>query len=173
MCDTSIGANRTCRNKGQGGLAGEVYFFNYVDNAFTLTGRLATALDGLTGQTVYKYVIKGDSNTFEENIVSDHKTGSKVNTQTLVTQLFRQDSETSIELDALLESNVSAVVKDANGEYRWMGEDGINVTSTAQAITGGASTDTNGYNVTLVAETLKSAPFLDAATVTAFLDLVA
>ena len=173
MCDTAIGANRLCRNKGQGGLYGEVYFFNYVEDAFTLTGRLATALDGLVGQTVYKYVIQGDSNTFTESIVSDHKTGSKVNTQTLVNQLFRQDSATSIELDTLLESKVSAVVRDKNGEFRWFGEDGINVTSTAEAVTGGASGDTNGYNVTLVAETLKSAPFLDATTVTAFLALVA
>lgn len=173
MCDVAIGQGRTCRGKGQGGLANEVYFFNYVTDAFTLTDGVATALDGLTGEAVYKYVIMGDANIFTESIVSDHKTGSKVNTQTLVTQLFSQDSATSVELDKLAAGKIAGVVIDNNGKYRWFAEDSVNVTSTVEAVSGGARADVNGYNVTLVAETLNSAPELDATTVTAFLELVA
>ena len=172
-CDIAIGANRgkVCDNT-QGGVK-NVYFFNFVDSAFTLTARVATALDGLTGQTVYKYVVEGDGNTFTENSVADKKTGTKVNTQTLVAQLKKIDSATSIELDKLLSGKNSAVIEDYNGTYRWIAEDSFNVTSTAEAVTGGARVDFNGYNVTLVAETLETSPTLDATTVTAFLALVA
>lgn len=172
-CDIAIGANRgkVCNNN-QGGVK-NVYFFNFVDNAFTLTGRVATALDGLALATVYKYVVEGDGNTFTENSVTDAKVGTKVNTQTLVAQLKKVDSATNIELDKLASGQISGVIEDYSGNYRWFAEDSVNVTSTVEAVTGGARTDFTGYNVTLVAETLELAPTLDATTVTAFLALVA
>lgn len=172
MCDIAIGANRdkACNN-GQGGTS-EFYFFNYVDNAFDVTNGEATALNGLTGQTVYKYVIEGDGNPYTQNSVTDAKVGTKVNTQTLVGQLKKIDAATNVELDKLASGNIAGVVKDRNGKYHWFAQDGVNVTSTIEAVTGGARADFNGYNVTLVAETLELAPILDSATVTAFLALV-
>ena len=171
-CDIAIGANRgkVCNNT-QGGTS-EFYFFNYVDDAFTVTDGEATALDGLTGQTVYKYVIEGDGNPFTQNSVTDAKTGTKVNTQTLVGQLKKIDASTNVELDKLASGQIAGVVKDRNGTYHWFAKDGVNVSSTVEAVTGGAKADFNGYNVTLVAETLELAPILDSATVTAFLALV-
>lgn len=172
-CDIAIGANRekVCDNL-QGG-AREFYFFNYVDDAFTVTTGEATALNGLTGETVYKYVIQGDGNTFTQSSVTDKKVGTKVNTQTLVGQLKSIDASTNVELDKMASGNIAGVVKDFNGKYYWFAEDGVNVTCTIETVTGGARTDFNGYNVTLVAETRDKAPVLNSATVTAFLALVA
>jgi len=172
MCDIAIGANRlkVCDNL-QGG-SREFYFFNYIDDAFTVTAGEATAINvGLT--VAYKYVVQGDGNTFTQSSVTDKKTGTKVNTQTLVGQLKQINSETNIELDKLSSGEIAGVVKDYNGKYFWFAKDGVNVTSTIEAVTGGARTDFNGYNVTLVAETLELAPELDSATITAFLALVA
>lgn len=173
MCDIAIGSNRgkVCNN-GQGGVR-RFYFFNYIDNAFTVTNGVATALDGLVGQTVYEYVVEGDGNTFTQDSVTDSKVGSTVNTQTLVAQLKRVNAETNVELDKIKAGNIGGVVRDFNGKYHWFAMDGVNVTSTIQSVTGGARVDFNGYNVTLVAETLDLAPILDTATVTAFLGLVA
>lgn len=172
-CDIAIGANRgkQCDNT-QGGYK-NLYFFNYVDDAFTLTSRVATALSGLTGETVYKYEIEGDGNTFTEDSVTDKKIGTKVNTQTLVAQLKKIDAVTNVELDKLSKGKMSAVIEDYNGTFQWIAEDSFNVTMTVQKVSGGARNEFNGYNVTAVAETLDSAPTLDASTATAFVALVA
>ncbi len=171
-CDIAIGANRgkSCNNTNGGNE--EFYFFNYVDDAFTVASGECTALDGLTGETVYKYVIEGDGNTFTQSSVTDAKVGTKVNTQTLVGQLIAIDAATNVELDKLASAKIAGVVKDRNGNYHWFAKDGVNVTATIESVTGGARVDFNGYNVTLVAETLELAPILDASTVTAFLALV-
>ena len=171
-CDTAIGANRlrVCDNL-QGG-SREFYFFNYLEDAFTVTAGKATAINvGLT--EVYKYEVQGDGNTFTQSSLVDKKTGTKVNTQTLVGQLKQINAETNIELDKLGVAQIGGVVKDYNGKYLWFAKDGVNVTATIEAVTGGARTDFNGYNVTLVAETLELAPELDATTITNFLALVA
>lgn len=167
-CDIAIGANRgkQCDNL-QGGNT-RIYFYNYIENAFTIASGVVTAINvALT--VVYEYVVEGDGNTFTQSVVADKKTGTKVNTQTLVGQLKAINSASNIELDKLASANIGAVVKDRNGKFHLFAKDGINVTSTIEAVTGGASTDFNGYNVTLVAETLELAPILDSATATALL----
>ena len=169
MSDISAGRLKTDDNL-QGGIR-EIFFFNHLDKAFTVSANVATAIDsGLTA--VYKYAIQGDANTFSESNAVDKKTGTKVNTQTLVAQLKQVNSETNVELDILLAGEISAVYKDYNGQYRWIADRSFNVTSTAELVSGGARTDFNGYNVTLVSETKDLASSLDASTVTAFLALV-
>ena len=170
MSDISAGRLKT-DDFLQGGVR-EIYFFNFLDDAFTVSANVATGINAsLTA--CYKYAIQGDGNTFTESVVTDKKTGTKVNTQTLVAQLKQINSATNVELDVLLQTDVSAVYKDYNGQYRWVAKNAFNVTSTAEAVSGGARTDFNGYNVTLVSETLDLAPSLDESTVTAFLALVA
>jgi hypothetical protein len=171
-CDIAIGANRVqpCNNT-QGG--NEVFYpFNFVTDAFTVVDGIATALSAsLT--VAYKYEISGDGNTLTQSSVSDYKTGTSVVTQTLVNQLKQVDGATNIELTKLAQGNVSGVLKDRNGVFHWVGhENGFNVTRTVEAVSGGARSDFNGYNVTLVAENKALAPTLDAATVTAFLAIV-
>ena len=169
-CDIAIGANRgrVCDNL-QGGNT-RIYFFNYIDNAFTVAAGVVTAINvALT--VVYEYVVEGDANTFTQSVATDKKTGTKVNTQTLVGQLKALNAATNIELDKLASANIGAVVKDRNGKFYWFAKDGVNVTATIEALTGGAATDFSGYNVTLVAETLELAPVLDSATATALVAL--
>jgi len=169
-CDIAAGRLRTCDNL-QGGVE-EIYFFNYLADAFTVSANVATAKSaGLTA--AYKYEIQGDGNTLTESNLADKKTGNKVNTVTLVAQLKQVNSATNVELEKLLEGQNSAVYKDSNDQYRWVAIKSFNVTSTAELVTGGAKADFNGYNVTLVAEQKGFSPSLDASTVTAFLGIVA
>lgn len=168
-CDISAGRARACDNL-QGGVE-EIFFFNYVADAFTVSENVASAINAAL-TVVYKYEIQGDGNTLTESNLADKKTGNKVNTVTLVSQLKQINSATNVELDKLLEGKVSAVYKDFNDQYRFVAVKGFNVTSTAELVTGGARADFNGYNVTLVAEQKGFSPSLDEATVTAFLALV-
>lgn len=172
MCDIAIGANRgkQCDNT-QGGL--EVFYpFNFVKDAFTVVDGIATAKsESLT--VAYKYFIKGDGNTLTQSKNTDAKSGTTVVTETIVNQLIKVDGATSNELGKLSEAQISGVLVDRNGIGHWVGhENGFNVTSTIEAVSGGAKADFNGYNVTLVAENKTFSPTLDSATLTAFLAIV-
>ena len=113
-----------------------------------------------------------DGNTLEEVTVADRNTGTRVNTQTLVLALKKQDLNTAIEIDAIAAGRPVVVVQDRNDNYKVLGiTEGMNLTS-GSAASGGAKADFNGYNLTLVAEENATAPFLDSATVTALLALV-
>lgn len=173
MCDIAIGANLddNCTN-GQGGVE-EFYPFNFVDNAFTVVDGVATSMSAsLT--TAYKYVNGSDNNTFTDVLLADKKTGNSVATQTLVYQLNKVKGSTNIELTKLAQGKMSGILKDNSGVYHWVGhEKGFNVSANVEAVTGGATNDVNGYNVTLISENKTLAPTLDSATIDAFLAIVA
>ena len=160
-CKTSLGGLKNA------------FFANFAeaDGAFTVVGKEVTAL-GLGLTTVYKYDLLADGNTLEEVTVADRNTGTRVNTQTLVLALKKQDLNTAIEIDAIAASRPVVVVQDRNDNYKVLGiTEGMNLTS-GSAASGGAKADFNGYNLTLVAEENATAPFLDSATVTALIALV-
>lgn len=168
-CDISAPRAKQC-DTSQGGVE-EYYHFNWIEDAFTVTAGIATAMN-VALVNAYKYVVEGDGNTFESTGIADKKNGTRVYTQTVVAQLKQIDGATSVELDTLMAGKVSSVRKDRNGKYWWIADESYNVTSTVQEVTGGARVDFNGYNVTLVAESKRPAIELDSATVAAFLLIV-
>ena len=124
MSDISAGRLKT-DDFLQGGVR-EIYFFNYLDNAFSILANEAYAINSsLTA--CYKYAIQGDGNTLTESVVTDKKTGTKVNTQTLVAQLKQVNAASNVQLDILLQTDVSAVYKDYNGQYRFIAEYGFSI----------------------------------------------
>ncbi len=171
-CDIAIGANRdkVCTTS-QGGNE-EFYPFNFIEDAFTVVDGIATAMNAAL-TVAYKYTINGDGNTLTQSKLADFKTGTSVVTETLVNQLKQVDGATNVELEKVAEGNISGILKDRNGLYHWVGhENGFNVTRTIEAVSGGARTDFNGYNITLVSENKTFAPILDASTTSAFLAIV-
>tara|TARA_R110000851_G_scaffold324995_1_gene492653 strand:+ start:834 stop:1355 length:522 start_codon:yes stop_codon:yes gene_type:complete len=173
MCDIAIGASLddNCTN-GQGGVE-EFYPFNFVTDAFTVVDGIATSMNvALTA--AYKYVNGSDANTFTDVLLADKKTGNSVATQTLVYQLNKIKGATNLELTKLAQGKMSGVLKDNAGVYHWVGaEKGFNVSANVEAVSGGGTNDVSGYNVTLISENKALAPTLDAATVTAFLAILA
>lgn len=167
-CDITSGRAKVCKDSIGGN--SKLYMFNYLEDAFTITGGLATAINpSLTD--VFEYELEGDGNTLVQNMVSDRQTGTTVNTQTLTVVLKQMDATTSAEMNIVAKGYPMAVVKDRNGKYHAIGlQDGIDFT--VDAVTGGAKTDLNGYTLTGVATTGSLAPILDPATITAFLALV-
>ena len=167
-CDITSGRAKVCKDSIGGN--SKLYMFNYLEDAFTITGGLATAINpSLTD--VFEYELEGDGNTLVQNMVSDRQNGTTVNTQTLTIVLKQMDATTSAQMNIIAKGYPMAVVKDRNGKYHAIGlQDGIDFT--VDAVTGGAKTDLNGYTLTGVATTGSLAPILDPATITAFLALV-
>lgn len=167
-CDITQGRAKACKQNLGG--ASKLYLFNYVENPFTVTNGVATAINpDLT--EVFEFELEGDSNNVSENMVSDRNTGTTVNTQTTTINLKKIDATTSAQLNLLAYGFPQAVVKDRNGIYHAIGiDDGIDFT--VNQVTGGAKTEMNGYILTGVSTTGSLSPKLDSSTVTAFLALL-
>lgn len=169
-CDITAGRLRACKNF-NGGID-SIYLLNFKENAFTISaGNEATAINPLV-TAVYEYGIDGDTHNLVQNFVSSKDNGTSVNTQTLTFMLKGMDAVTSVQINNLIYGKIIAVIKDANGKYVALGlDDGMDFN--VDAVTGSAKADMNGYTLTGVATTKALAPFLDSATITAFLGLVA
>lgn len=167
-CDITAGRLKVCKES-NGGLR-KLYLFNYVENPFTVSNGVVTALNPLL-TFVYEYELEGDGNTFGENMPSDRNSGTTVNTQTLTIVLKKQDAVTSAQLTLLAKGFPMAVVRDRNNVYHAIGiDDGIDFTIAPQ--TGGAKTEMNGYTLTGVATTKDLSPKLDSEAIAEFLALV-
>jgi len=149
----------------------KLYLFNDVENPFTVVNGVCTAINPLLTE-VFQYDLVGDGNTYVESMVGDRNTGTSPNTQTLTLALHKITKEDNLEFKLLVHGYPKAVVKDRMGNYLVVGiTDGIDFT--VSPTTGGAKADFNGYNITGVATESALSPFLDSATTTAFLALVA
>lgn len=171
MCDLTSGrAGKVCKNL-LGGNSTIYFFQNFVENPFTFSDGVATAIANAPA-AVYEFGLEGDGNTFTQSKASDRQNGTSVNTQTLVAVLKKMDSVTHANLQKLTEQYAQGVIKDREGNYHAFGlDDGMDFT--IDASTGGAKTDLNGYTITGTATTRDLCPILDEATVTALLLLVA
>ena len=168
-CDITTGRERQCKTSLGG--AKKIWFYNYVEDPFTVSSGEATGINPLLTE-VFEFEIEGDGNTLDQNFIGERQNGTSVNTQTLTAIFKKQDARASANFDSLVKGQPQAVVQDRNGIYHALGvDDGMDVTITAS--TGGAKTDLNGYTIVATATTGDLAPLLDNATVTAFLALVA
>ncbi len=168
-CLLTSGRAKVCKD----GLGGQstLYLFNSLPDAFTISNGEATAMNAAL-TAAYAYPLEGDGNTLEQSMVGDRNTSSRVNTQTLTIVLKAMDAATNAEFNLVAAGYPSAVVVDRNGNYIALGlDDGIDFTIVAS--TGGAKTDMNGYTLTGVSTCKDLAPFLDSATQTSFLAVVA
>ena len=167
-CDITAGRLKGCKDAIAG--MSKVYLFNFVENPFTVLNGVATAINPLLTE-VFQYDLIGDGNNLVESMVSDRNTGTSLNTQTLTLALHKLSKDDSYQFNLLAYGYPQAVIKDRQGNYMVMGiTEGIDFT--ISPTTGGAKADFNGYNLTGVAMESALAPFLDAATITAFLALV-
>jgi hypothetical protein len=168
-CDITTGRAYQCNNSLGGSKS--IYFFNYLEDAFTIVAGEATAVNPLL-TAVYQYEIEGDGNNLVEELVPDANTGTAVNTQTLTAILKKIDAASGLELNLMATGRPMAVLQDRNDVWHAIGlDDGLSVT--VNQSTGSAKTDLNGYTLTAVSTTGSLSPKLDSATITAFEALVA
>lgn len=143
-----------------------IYFFDRIDDPFTITAGEATAMNVALTEA-FEYDLKSDNNGLEEVGTSSATNGTYVVEQTATVELKKQDKDTANELNLLAKARPGAVVLDRMGNYKAIGiSDGVNVSPTSK--TGNAKGDFNGYTITVTATEVALAPTLDSSTVTAF-----
>lgn len=163
-CALTTGRSEPCLDA-IGGIK-NVYFFDRLTDAFTITAGEATAMN-VSLTAAFNFALKADGNTLEEVATADSNNGTYVVDQTLTFNLKKQDLATANEINLLAKAQPGCVVKFRDDTYRIVGlNDGVVVSGTSNS--GGAKGDFVGYAITAVGQESAFAPTLDAATVTAF-----
>jgi hypothetical protein len=157
-CDLTKGRKEPCKDV-VGGLKA-VYFTDFGDyGTVTQTDDEITDMDGTF--TAYKYELKGNS-SFEQTITSSRENGTTFFEQTLNLTLKKLSKEDNKELKLLAYGRPHVAVEDYNGNVFVMGlEHGAEVTG-GTISTGAAMGDLSGYTLTLSAQELKPANFVDS-----------
>lgn len=163
-CVLTTGRSEPCLDA-VGGLKA-IYFFDRIDDPFTITAGEATAMNvALTA--AFEFDLKSDNNNLEETGTADANNGTYVVDQVATFSLKKLDKDTANEINLLAKAQPGCVVKTRDGEYRVVGiTDGVVISGTG--VSGGAKGEFNGYNLTATAQEVAFAPTLDSATVTAF-----
>lgn len=110
------------------------------------TGQAKITTPDTNGWKVFNFFKNTGSMTSTLN-VSDNA-GSSFTTEVSLT-FMKQDSAKRLEMLGLLLGQCMVIVKDANGKYWVLGWDSPVEASAGTAVTGTASTDLNGFTVTL------------------------
>lgn len=112
------------------------------------------------------YKFRKGTASMTSTAASDEAIGNFSVTTELALQFSKMETSKRLEIMALCLEDVVVVVLDWNGKYWYLGYDFPVSASAATAQTGTASTDLNGYNVTL-SDTSAEFPFEIPATVMA------
>jgi hypothetical protein len=159
-CDLTRGRKEPCKDV-VGGLKA-VYFTDFGDyGTVTQTDDEITDMTGTF--TAFKYELKGNS-SFEQAITSSRENGTTFFDQTLTLTLKKLSKEDNKELKLLAYGRPHIAVEDYNGNVFVMGlEHGAEVTG-GTVSTGAAMADLSGYTLTLNAQEVKPANFVDSPT---------
>jgi hypothetical protein len=159
-CDLTQGRKEPCKDV-VGGLKA-VYFTDFGDyGTVTQTDDEITDMTGTF--TAFKYELKGNS-SFEQAITSSRENGTTFFDQTLTLTLKKLSKEDNKELKLLAYGRPHVAVEDYNGNVFVMGlEHGAEVTG-GTVSTGAAMADLSGYTLTLNAQEVKPANFVDSPT---------
>ena len=162
-CDISLGRLEACKQN-VGGLK-NVYFVNYSKDLLsgaTISGNIMSALG--SSEDAFKYELKADGNTYEEQNENSRDNGTSFFTQTGNLVLKVQDAATQAELTLLSYGRPHVIIEDYNGNFRLAGaEHGVEVS--VSTTTGGAMGDLNGYNLSFEGKERNMATFVDSAIV--------
>ena len=159
-CTLTLGRKEPCKDT-VGGLKA-VYFTDFGDyGTVTETDDEITDLTGTF--TAFKYELKGNS-SFEQAITSSRENGTTFFDQTLTLTLKKLSKEDNKELKLLAYGRPHVAVEDYNGNVFVMGlQHGAEVTG-GTVSTGAAMADLSGYTLTLNAQEVKPANFVNAPT---------
>lgn len=96
-----------------------------------------------------KYAFAKNTGSMSSNYTIDPTTGVRFVTTDLVMVFNRMETTKRVEITALAQNDLVAIVKDANGKYWYLGYNEPVTATTGDGLTGTARADRNGYSVTL------------------------
>ena len=156
-CDLTSGRAWQCKEQTGGIVA--VYFANFGD----LTGLSVTSgniTTGLTGKTLYKYVLPEYTASLTENLNASPENGTIFYEQVLEMTLHKLRAGDRNEIKLLAKGRPHIIIEDNNGNKLLAGfQKGMDVTA-GTAVTGAAGGDLSGYTLTFTGREVDSFPFI-------------
>lgn len=116
-----------------------------------------------------QYNFRKGTGSMTSTATIDNANGVKFVTTDLVLQFSRMETAKRIEIEAMLQGELVAIVQDANGKYWYLGKDAPLIPSAGTGQTGTASSDGNFYNITLQDESLAMPYEIDASIIEALI----
>lgn len=126
----------------------EVYLANFDDVAsVTITSNLITAItmNGTPAKKFYAYVFNPNTSNFTTTIQANRENGSLYFETVLSLVFAKQDATKRVEVNALAQAGMMAIVRDANDVCYLLGYNEPLLMTSGTAETGTAKADRNGY----------------------------
>ena len=155
---TLSGLTRDCASS-VGGII-EVLLANADDvTAITVTSDKVTAITMASSAKFHRYALRRGNGSMNSTFTVDTTTGNKFVTSEVMMQFNRMETAKRIEVMAMAQADLIAIVKDANGLYWLVGDiDHPLGLSAGEGPTGQAISDSNHYAATLQAQTAELPP---------------
>ena len=145
---TLAGIVRDC-NPNMGGLR-SVYLANFADvDSITVTSSVVTAITMVSSKKFYKYEFVRNTASMSSNYAVNAENGTTYVETDLLMVFNRMDTTKRLEIVALAQGELVAIVEDNNGNMWYLGYDEPLTLNAGDGLTGTARADRNGYSVTL------------------------
>lgn len=145
---TLAGIIRDCAPN-MGGVAA-VYLANFSDiDSLTEASGAISAISMSGSAKFYKYEFARNTASLTSNYAVNAENGTRYVETDLLMVFNRMDTAKRLEITALAQGELVAVVVDNNGTRWYLGHDGPLVLNAGDGQTGTARADRNGYSVTL------------------------
>ena len=132
-----------------GGIS-EVYLANKADvSAITLTTDKVTGITMNSTAKFKAYHFRPNTSSMSSNYQVNVENGVAYVQTDLLMVFNRMETTKRVEVVAMAQGELIAIVKDSNGVYWLLGEENPLLLSAGDGLTGTARTDRNGYSVTL------------------------
>ena len=102
-----------------------------------------------TAKKFVRFQFPRNTGSMSSNYTIDPTTGVKFVTTDLVLVVNRMETAKRVAINAIMQNELVAIVKDANGKYWYLGMDEALVATAGDGLTGTARADRNGYSATL------------------------
>lgn len=143
---TLAGIARDCQAN-VGGIKA-VYMANFEDvDTVTVTTNVVSGITMVASKKFYAYYFNPNTSNFTTNINANRENGSLF-FETVLSLVFpKQDATKRIEVNALAQAGLMAIVQDNNDNYWLLGKDEPLLMTSGAAPTGTARADRNGYEM--------------------------
>lgn len=128
----------------------EVYLANKADvSAITVTSNKVTAITMASTAKFHKYTFRPNTSSMSSNWQVNVENGVAYVQTDLMMVFNRMETTKRVEVVAMAQGELVAMVRDCNGVLWFLGEEAPLFLSAGDGLTGTARTDRNGYSVTL------------------------
>lgn len=121
----------------------------------TVTADQISALGESTSADWKEFQFRKNTGSFTSTINSAADSGTTYVSTEIILQFTKQETAKRVEINALAVSDVAVIIEDANGRFWYFGFDETVTLSTGTGETGTAKADFNGYNITLLDESME------------------